>query len=116
MTAIGFYKHGARVSKLFRVSSAPLRSRPILAVIEVISYFGASGQPFHPSRRQPDRRPRGAQGVRGFAGALGLAAVAPILGHDVAIYGLELLVMVVQAYVFTIVTCVYLNDALHPVH
>ena len=51
----------------------------------------------------------------GFAGIMGLGAVAPILAI-VAVYGLEMLVVVIQAYVFTILTCVYLNDALHPGH
>jgi F-type H+-transporting ATPase subunit a len=44
-----------------------------------------------------------------------LAAIAPILGV-IAIYGLEVLVSAIQAYVFTILTCVYLKDALHPHH
>ena len=51
----------------------------------------------------------------GFAGIMGLGAVAPILAI-VAVYGLEMLVVVIQAYVFTILTCIYLNDALHPGH
>ncbi|MEM7710283.1 MAG: F0F1 ATP synthase subunit A, partial [Pseudomonadota bacterium] len=52
-----------------------------------------------------------------FAGFAALIAVAPlsILGV-VAIYGLEVLVSAIQAYVFTILTCVYLKDALHPHH
>ena len=51
----------------------------------------------------------------GFAGALGAGAVIPIVAIT-AIYGLELLVACIQAYVFTILTVVYLNDALHPGH
>jgi F-type H+-transporting ATPase subunit a len=115
VTAIGFYKHGAGFLKLFWVSSAPLALRPILAVIEVISYFV---RPVSHSIRLGGNLIAGHAVLKvfaGFAGALGLAAVAPILAI-VAIYGLELLVMVVQAYVFTILTCVYLNDALHPGH
>jgi F-type H+-transporting ATPase subunit a len=52
-----------------------------------------------------------------FAGFAQVTAVAPIaiLGV-VAIYGLEVLVSFIQAYVFTILTCVYLKDALHPHH
>jgi F-type H+-transporting ATPase subunit a len=72
-------------------------------------------QPLHPSCRQPDGRPRGSEGVRGLRRRLGLAGIAPILGV-VAIYGLEVLVSAIQAYVFTILTCVYLKDALHPHH
>ncbi len=50
-----------------------------------------------------------------FAGVLGLGAVLPIVAIS-AVYGLELLVAFIQAYVFTILTCVYLRDALHPHH
>jgi len=51
----------------------------------------------------------------GFAGALGVGAVVPIFAIT-AVFGLELLVSFLQAYVFAILTCVYLNDALHPGH
>jgi F-type H+-transporting ATPase subunit a len=115
VTAIGFYKHGLGFLKLFWVSSAPLVLRPILALIEVISYFV---RPVSHSIRLGGNLIAGHAVLKvfaGFAGALGLASIAPILAI-VAIYGLELLVMVVQAYVFTILTCVYLNDALHPGH
>ena len=50
-----------------------------------------------------------------FAGVLGLGAIVPIVAIS-AVYALELLVAFVQAYVFTILTCVYLRDALHPEH
>ena len=50
-----------------------------------------------------------------LSGALGAVAFVPILAIT-AMYGLELMVAVVQAYVFAILTCVYLNDALHPGH
>jgi Na+(H+)/acetate symporter ActP len=51
----------------------------------------------------------------GFAGVMGIASVVPIAAIA-AIYGLELLVAVVQAYVFTILTCVYLRDAVGEAH
>ncbi len=51
----------------------------------------------------------------GFAGALGAASVIPVVAIT-AVYGLEVLVSAIQAYVFTILTCVYLRDALHPHH
>ena len=50
-----------------------------------------------------------------FAGVLGVGAVVPIVAISAA-YALELLVAFIQAYVFTILTCVYLKDALHPHH
>ena len=52
-------------------------------------------------------------GSLGFLG--GLAAILP-LGMTVALTALELLVAFLQAYVFAILTCIYLNDALHPGH
>ena len=51
----------------------------------------------------------------GFAGVMGIASIVPIAAIA-AIYGLELLVAVVQAYVFTILTCVYLRDAVGEAH
>ena len=50
-----------------------------------------------------------------FAGVLGVGAFVPIIAIS-AVYALELLVAFIQAYVFTILTCVYLRDALHPSH
>jgi F-type H+-transporting ATPase subunit a len=46
---------------------------------------------------------------------LGVGLLAPVIAI-MAVYGLEVLVVTIQAYVFTILTCVYLNDALHPGH
>jgi F-type H+-transporting ATPase subunit a len=52
-----------------------------------------------------------------FATFAGIAAIAPFsIVAVIAIYGLEVLVSFIQAYVFTILTCVYLKDALHPHH
>jgi F-type H+-transporting ATPase subunit a len=48
----------------------------------------------------------------GFAASVGLAAIFPVL-LDVGIYALEVLVAALQAYVFAILTCLYLRDALH---
>ena len=115
VTVIGFVKNGTEFLGLFWVSSAPLVLRPILAVIELISYFV---RPVSHSVRLAGAVMAGHAVLKvfaGFAGALGLAGVAPILGV-VAIYGLEVLVAAIQAYVFTILTCVYLKDALHPHH
>jgi F-type H+-transporting ATPase subunit a len=116
VTAIGFYKHGAGFLKLFWVASAPtLALRIVLAAIELISYFV---RPLSHSVRLAGNLMAGHAVLKvfaGFAGALGLAAFIPILAIS-AIYGLELMVAVIQAYVFAILTCVYLNDALHPGH
>ncbi|MBB93042.1 MAG: F0F1 ATP synthase subunit A [Rhodobacteraceae bacterium] len=114
VTVIGFVKNGAAFLGLFWVSSAPLPLRPILAIIEVISYFV---RPVSHSIRLGGNMMAGHAVLKVFAGFAQVAAVAPlaILGV-MAIYGLELLVAFIQAYVFTILTCVYLKDALHPSH
>jgi F-type H+-transporting ATPase subunit a len=116
VTVIGFVKHGAGFLKLFWVSSAPtVALRMVLAVIELISYFV---RPVSHSIRLGGNMIAGHAVLKvfaGFAGALGLFSAIPILAIT-AMYGLELLVAVIQAYVFSILTCVYLNDALHPGH
>jgi F-type H+-transporting ATPase subunit a len=115
VTALGFILHGTSFLKLFWISSAPLALRPVLALIEVISYFV---RPVSHSIRLAGAMMAGhavAKVFAGFAGALGVGAVIPIVAVT-ALYGLELLVALIQAYVFTILTCVYLKDALHPHH
>ena len=114
VTVLGFVKHGASFLGLFWVTSAPLPLRPVLALIEVISYFV---RPISHSIRLAGNIMAGHAVVKVFAGFAALTADAPlsILGV-VAIYGLEVLVSAIQAYVFTILTCVYLKDALHPHH
>lgn len=115
VTILGFVKNGASFLSLFWVSSAPLVLRPVLAVIELISYFV---RPVSHSVRLAGAMMAGHAVLKvfaGFAGAMGLGGIVPILGV-VAIYGLEVLVSAIQAYVFTILTCVYLKDALHPHH
>lgn len=115
VTVVGFVKNGFDFLSLFWVSSAPLALRPVLAIIELISYFV---RPVSHSIRLAGNLMAGHAVLKvfaGFAGAMGLAGIAPIIGV-VAIYGLEVLVSAIQAYVFTILTCVYLKDALHPHH
>lgn len=114
VTVVGFVKHGLGFLGLFWVSSAPLALRPILALIEVISYFV---RPVSHSIRLAGNLMAGHAVIKVFAGFAAIAAVSPlaILGV-VAMYGLEILVSFIQAYVFTILTCVYLKDALHPSH
>ncbi len=114
VTAIGFIKNGMGFLSLFWVSSAPLPLRPILALIEVISYFV---RPVSHSIRLAGNLMAGHAVLKVFAGFAQVTAVAPIAVLGVtAIYGLEVLVAFIQAYVFTILTCVYLKDALHPHH
>ncbi|MEM8732423.1 MAG: F0F1 ATP synthase subunit A [Pseudomonadota bacterium] len=114
VTILGFVKNGARFLELFWVSSAPLPLRPILAIIEIISYFV---RPVSHSIRLAGNMMAGHAVLKVFAGFAQVSAIAPVAILGVmAIYGLELLVSFIQAYVFTILTCVYLKDALHPHH
>ncbi|KPP89665.1 MAG: ATP synthase F0, A subunit [Rhodobacteraceae bacterium HLUCCA08] len=114
VTILGFVKNGASFLSLFWVSSAPLALRPILAVIEIISYFV---RPVSHSIRLAGNMMAGHAVIKVFAGFAQVLAIAPIAIIAVAaIYGLEVLVSFIQAYVFTILTCVYLKDALHPHH
>ncbi len=114
VTILGFVKNGTSFLGLFWVTSAPLALRPILAIIELISYFV---RPVSHSIRLAGNIMAGHAVIKVFAGFAITALIAPIsILAITAIYGLELLVAFIQAYVFTILTCVYLKDALHPHH
>ncbi|ARE41117.1 ATP synthase F0 sector subunit a [Rhodovulum sp. P5] len=115
VTILGFVKHGMGFLRLFWIDAAPLALRPILAIIEVISYFV---RPVSHSIRLMGNMMAGHAVIKvfaGFAGVLGLGAIFP-LAAITAVYALETLVAFIQAYVFAILTCVYLRDALHPHH
>ena len=112
VTAIGFIKHGTHFFGFFWPMDAPGPLRPVLCVIELISYFV---RPVSHSIRLAANLMAGHAVLKVFAGfvaGLGVMGFIPVLAM-VGIYGLELLVAVIQAYVFAILTCVYLNDALH---
>jgi F-type H+-transporting ATPase subunit a len=114
VTILGFIRNGVGFLGMFWVSSAPLVVRPILALIEVISYFV---RPVSHSIRLAGNLMAGHAVIKVIAGFASLAVVSPVVvGGVAAIYGLELLVAVVQAYVFTILTCVYLRDAVGGAH
>ena len=114
VTILGFVLHGIGFLKLFWISSAPLALRPILALIEVISYFV---RPVSHSIRLAGNMMAGHAVIKVFAAFAALIAIAPLsILAITAIYALEVLVSFIQAYVFAILTCVYLKDALHPHH
>jgi F-type H+-transporting ATPase subunit a len=114
VTILGFIRKGPGFLSMFWVSSAPLAIRPILAIIEVISYFV---RPVSHSIRLAGNMMAGHAVIKVIAGFASLAVVSPVVvGGVVAIYALELLVACVQAYVFTILTCVYLRDAVGEAH
>lgn len=114
VTILGFVRKGPAFLSMFWVSSAPLALRPVLAIIEVISYFV---RPVSHSIRLAGNLMAGHAVIKVIAGFASLAVLSPVVvGAVSAIYGLELLVAVVQAYVFTILTCVYLRDAVGEAH
>lgn len=122
VTILGFVKNGAHFLELFWVKSAPWYVRPALAVIELISYFV---RPVSHSIRLAGNMMAGHAVIEVFATFAALIVISPLIGVFVtplsiaaitAMYALEVLVAVVQAYIFTILTCVYLKDALHPSH
>lgn len=114
---IGFARHGLKFLGLFWVTSAPLALRPALALIELISFFV---RPLSHSVRLAGNMMAGHAVLKVFAGlaamivaaGLGPLAILP-LGAMIGISALELLVAVVQAYIFAILTAIYLNDALN---
>lgn len=114
VTLLGLFRKGPAFLAMFWVSSAPLALRPVLAIIEVISYFV---RPVSHSIRLAGNLMAGHAVIKVFAGFASMAVISPVaIGAVSAIYALELLVAVVQAYVFTILTCVYLKDAVGDAH
>ena len=118
----GLYRNGLKFFKLFVPSGVPIFIMPIVVPIEIISFLL---KPISHSVRLFANMLAGHIALKVFAsfvamlGALGIlgwaGAVLP-LGLTIALTALELLVAFLQAYVFAILTCIYLNDALHPGH
>ena len=113
VTVIGFIKHGIGFLKFFVPSGIPAPLVPLLVVIEIISYLT---RPLSLSVRLFANMMAGHTMLKVFASfVIGLGVLggwAP-LAFMVAFTGLEILVAFLQAYVFAILTCIYLNDALH---
>jgi F-type H+-transporting ATPase subunit a len=119
---VGLYKHGLGWFKLFVPSGVPLAILPFISLIEIISFLS---RPISLGLRLFGNMLAGHIVLKVFAGfvvslsayGLGgmLSAVAPLV-MAVALTALEFLVAFLQAFVFAILTCVYLNDALHTHH
>jgi F-type H+-transporting ATPase subunit a len=112
VTILGFAKHGAHFFSFFVPPGAPIFMWPLLIPIEIISYLS---RPVSLSVRLFANMLAGHTLLKVFAGfvvALGAAGIVP-LAFIVALTGLEILIAFLQAYVFTILTCLYINDALH---
>ena len=112
VTVLGLALHGVRFFTLFVPSGTPLAMAPLLVPIEVISYFV---RPVSLSVRLFANMMAGHTMMKvfgGFAVMLGVLGVAPV-ALLVALTGFEILVAFLQAYVFTVLTCLYLHDAIH---
>jgi F-type H+-transporting ATPase subunit a len=115
-TVIGFIKNGPGYLRLFVPSGVPILLLPLLVVIEVISYFT---RPISLSVRLFANMMAGHTMLKVFAGfvvGMGVLGGWAPLAMMVALTGLEILVAFLQAYVFAVLTCIYLNDALNMHH
>lgn len=119
VTLIGIVRHKHRFLKLFFPEGAPIFTAPILIPIELISYLS---RPVSLSVRLFANMTVGhvilkviasfAVGAVAAGGVLAVAGIVPVAAL-VAITALEIMIAVIQAYVFTILSCIYLHDALH---
>ena len=113
VTILGFVIHGFKYLKIFVPSGVPAVLLPIIMVIEIISYLS---RPISLSVRLFANMMAGHTMLKVFGGfviSLGLVAGWLPLTFSIALTGLEILVAFLQAYVFAILTCLYINDALH---
>jgi F-type H+-transporting ATPase subunit a len=119
----GFYRNGLKFFRIFVPSGIPIYILPLVVVIEIISFLT---RPLSHSVRLFANMLAGHITLKVFAGfvvllgtslgAIGwIGGIVP-LALTVALTALELLVAFLQAYVFAILTCIYLNDAIHPGH
>ena len=116
VTIIGFVNHGAGYLKLFIPSGVPLFLLPLIVIIEIISYLS---RPVSLSVRLFANMLAGHTMLKVFGGfviSLGIIGGWLPLSFTVALTGLEMLIAFLQAYVFAILTCIYLNDALNLNH
>ena len=116
VTIVGFIKHGFGYLKLFVPSGVPVVLLPLIVIIEIISYLS---RPVSLSVRLFANMMAGHTMLKVFGGfvvSLGILGGWLPLSFSVALTGLEILVAFLQAYVFAILTCIYLNDALNLHH
>jgi F-type H+-transporting ATPase subunit a len=118
----GVWKHGLHFFGLFVPKGIPIFILPLIVFIEVLSFIS---RPISHSVRLFANMLAGHITLKVFAsfitllgglGAVGIAGAVLPLAMVIGLTALELLVAFLQAYVFTILTCIYLNDALHPGH
>src|SRR6201995_3455922 len=118
----GLYKNGLKFFKIFVPSGIPIFVLPLVVFIEIFSFFL---RPISHSVRLFANMLAGHIALAVFASFIPLLAGLGIVGYFgavlplgmvIALTALELLVAFLQAYVFTILTCIYINDAIHPGH
>jgi F-type H+-transporting ATPase subunit a len=118
----GFYRNGLHFFGLFVPSGIPIYILPLIVFIEVLSFLS---RPISHSVRLFANMLAGHITLKVFAsfitllgglGIVGMAGATLPLAMVVALTALELLVAFLQAYVFAILTCIYLNDTIHPGH
>ncbi|MEQ1520402.1 MAG: F0F1 ATP synthase subunit A, partial [Aestuariivirga sp.] len=115
-TIIGFIRNGFGYLKLFVPSGVPALLLPLVVLIEIVSYFI---RPMSLSIRLFANMMAGHMMLKvmaGFVVMLGVTAGWLPLAAMVGLMGLELLVAALQAYVFALLTCMYLSDAMHVDH
>lgn len=111
-TFIGFWRHGMQYFTLFVPKGAPVYMWPLIIPIEILSYLS---RPVSLSIRLFANMMAGHTMLKVFAGftvLLGVFGIAPLC-INVLLTAFEILVAVLQAYVFTILTCIYLHDSIH---
>ena len=112
ITLIGIFMHGFKFFGLFVPKGAPMLMLPLMIPIEIISYLS---RPISLSVRLFANMMAGHTMLKIFAGfvfSLGIFGFAPLI-IDVALTALEVLIAILQAYVFTILTCIYLNESIN---
>ncbi len=112
VTLLGIFRHGLHFFSLFVPSGVPLFMAPILVPIEILSYLS---RPISLSVRLFANMMAGHTMLKVFAGfcvSLGVVFGLAPLAINVALVGFEILVAFLQAYVFTILTCLYLKDSI----
>lgn len=113
LTLLGFIRHGFHFFSLFLPSGTPMLIAPLMIVIEIFSYLS---RPVSLSIRLSANMMAGhtmLKIIAGFVVALGIVGGWAPLAFMIALTGFEFVVAFLQAYIFTVLICVYLNDAIH---
>ncbi|MCB2009604.1 MAG: F0F1 ATP synthase subunit A [Geminicoccaceae bacterium] len=112
VTVIGLARHGTHFLSLFAPSGVPMFIYPLLIPIEIVSYLI---RPFSLAMRLAVNMTAGHIMLKTFGGfviAMGIFGILPFL-VAVGLIGLEIIIACLQAYVFAVLSCIYLNDAIN---